>query len=41
MDTRMISQIAGVLLFLILIIFIALLVQVDEALRFAPVPVTP
>lgn len=41
MDTRVISQIAGILIFLALIIFIALLVQADEALRFAPVLVTP
>lgn len=36
MDMRMVSQIAGVIMFLALVIFIALLVQADQALRFVP-----
>lgn len=41
MDTRMISQMAAIVIFLIFVISIALLVQADTALRLAPVPVIP
>ena len=38
MTTHILSQIVAILIFLIFIVGMVLLVQVDEALRLAPIP---